>query len=586
MSATHVYNNRLDPSPSATVSSSTTILSSASSASTSQHWERIVSILEKEFELSLVAIQREPKEESVTGEGNEDPASDTQETHNEVHFEVNWDGYDDPENPQNWALWIRACILMGVSFQTTIVVLYSTSFLSGGPGMMKDFGITSKTILALGMTVFMIGLAFGPLVLAPMSELYGRRPVYILTLGLAFILVLPACFANNYGTILAVRFIGAFMGSVSLANAPGTLGDIFGEDYRAFAFSCYFLAPMNGTVLGPVIGGVIYQSLGWKWINWVVFILLGVCFLIALATPETYAPTLLKHKAERLRKEMGDERYRSRFCPNKDYPPIKTGSKMFWKLIGTNVKRPIVMGVTEPVLIFWEIYVAIIYAILYLSFVGYPIIFSELRGWSPAFTGFAFGGMGLGACSAIAFDPLNRRVYNMHKVDPDTGKRPPEARIACLCVTAILSPVSMLWFAWTCYPTRIHWVWPILAGVPYGLSNALIFLHSNAYLVDSYGRCAAILPLFGGQMYTRLGPNWAGTLVGLIAVLIIPIPWTFYKWGKKIRLRSPMLRQMEEEARLDAEKMARREASKRQQADINVNASSGDKLRSRTMEEV
>lgn len=530
----------------------------------------------------------------MAGEDNEDPASDTQKTHNEVHFEVNWDGYDDPENPQNWALWIRACILVGVSFQTAIVVIDSTSFLSGGPGLMKDFGITS-TILALGMTVFMIGLAFGPLVLAPMSELYGRRPVYILALGLAFILVLPISFANNYGTILAVRFIVAFMGSVTLANAPGTLGDIFSEDYRALAFSCYFLAPMNGTVLGPIIGGIIYQSLGWRWINWVEFILLGVSFLIALATPETYAPTLLKRKAERLRKEMSDERYRSRFCPNKDHPPIKTGSKMFWKLIGSNVKRPIVMGVTEPVLIFWEVYVAILYAILYLSFVGYPIIFGELRGWSPAFTGLAFGGMCVGTCGAIALEPVSRRVYNMHKVDPDTGKRPPEARIACICVTAIISPISMLWFAWTCYPTTIHWVWPILAGVPYGLSNSMIFLHSSAYLVDSYGRCAAsalagntvarsilggVLPLFGGQMYKRLGPNWAGTLVGLMAVLIIPIPWSFYKWGKKIRLRSPMLRQMEEEASLDAEKMAEKEASKRQQADINVNTLSGDKPRS------
>jgi len=435
-----------------------------------------------------------------------------------------------------------------------------------------------------------------------MSELYGRRPVYIFSLGLSFIFVLPACLAKDYGTILAVRFMGAFAGSVTLANSPGTLGDIFSEEYRTIAISCYFLAPLNGPILGPVIGGFIYQELGWRWIDWIVFILLGVSFLAALVTPETYAPTLLKRKAERLRKGTGDERYRSRFCPNKDHPPIKTGSKMFWKLIGTNMQRPIVMGLTEPVLIFWEVYVGIIYAILYLSFIGYPIIFSELRGWSPALSGLAFGGMGVGACLAITLDPVNRRVYNMHKVDPDTGKRPPEARIACLCVAAFLSPAAMLCFAWTCYPTTIHWVWPILAGVPYGLGNTLIFLYSNAYLVEAYGRYAAsalagntvarsifggVLPLFGGQMYKHLGPNWAGTLVGLLAVLLIPIPWTFYKWGKKIRLRSPMLKQLEEEARVDAEKMARREVIKRQQSDISLNTTTGDKLRSGTkVEEV
>lgn len=400
-------------------------------------------------------------------------------------------------------------------------------------------------------------------------------------MGLSFIFVLPACIAKNYSTILAVRFVGAFVGSVTIANAPGTIGDIFREDYRTLALSCFCIAPMNGPVLGPVIGGVIFQRLGWRWINWVVFILVGVSFFLALIIPETYAPTLLKSKAARLRSETGDESYRSRFCPNKDHPPIRTGSKKFWQMIGANIQRPIVMGVTEPVLIFWELYVAIIYAILYLSFVGYPIIFGELRGWSPAVSGLAFGGMGVGTCLAIALDPVNRRVYNMHKVDPETGKRPPEARIACLCVAAILSPAAMLWFAWTCYPTTIHWIWPILAGVPYGIGNTWIFLYANNYLVETYGRYAAsalagntvarsilggILPLFGGQMYRKLGPNWAGTVVGLLAVLIIPIPWGFYKWGKKIRARSPMLKQLEEEARVDAEKMARIEEKKRQQA--------------------
>ncbi|KAF8425239.1 major facilitator superfamily domain-containing protein [Tirmania nivea] len=534
-------------------------------------------------------------EGSVASAESTDPTSNTQKIHNKEHFEVDWDGQDDPENPQNWALWKAACILAGVSFQTAVVILYSTSFLSGGPGLMEDFGITSKSILAFGMTVYMIGLACGPLVLAPMSELYGRRPVYIFNLGLSFIFVLPACLAKNYGTILAVRFIGAFVGSVTLANAPGTLRDIFSEDYRTIAFSCFFLTPLNGPVLGPLIGGIIYQKFGWRWINWTVFILGGVSFLIALVMPETYAPTLLKHKAERLRKETSDERYRSRFCPSENHPPIKTGNRMFWKLIGTNIQRPIVMGVMEPVLIFWEVYVAIIYAILYLSFIGYPIIFGELRGWSPANCGLAFSGMGVGTFIAIALDPVNRRVYNMHKVDPDTGKRPPEARIACLCVAAILSPASMLWFAWTCYPTTIHWVWPILAGVPYGMANALIFLHANAYLAQAYGRYAAsalagntvarsllggILPLFGDQMYKHLGPNWAGTLVGLLSVLIIPIPWAFYNWGKKIRLQSPILQQLEEEARLDAEKLAWRGASKRQQADIKCKYRKCDKLRS------
>ena len=109
MSADNVHNDRLGLSqltPSATVSSSTTIISSAGSASISQHCKRSMSISEKEFELGLAAIQKEQ------GMGHEDY---------EEHFEVYWDSHNDPDNPQNWALWKRACILVAVSFQTAIV---------------------------------------------------------------------------------------------------------------------------------------------------------------------------------------------------------------------------------------------------------------------------------------------------------------------------------------------------------------------------------------------------------------------------------------------------------------------------------
>lgn len=72
--------------------------------------------------------------------------------------------------------------------------------------MMEEFGIGSSTIITLGMTTYMTGLATGPLALAPMSELYGRRPVYLISLCLFLVFLLPACLAKNFATILVVRF--------------------------------------------------------------------------------------------------------------------------------------------------------------------------------------------------------------------------------------------------------------------------------------------------------------------------------------------------------------------------------------------
>ncbi|KAA8911554.1 major facilitator superfamily domain-containing protein [Sphaerosporella brunnea] len=481
----------------------------------------------------------------------------------DTEFEVRW-SEGDLEFPMNWSLAKRGWILAVVALQTLIVIFYSTSYVSGARGMMKDFGIKSETTIILGMTTYLLGLASGPLLLAPLSELYGRRIIYLISLFLFFMLVLPACVAKNFETILITRFFAAFAGSVTISNTPGTLGDIFPEEYRTLAFSLYWYfpipsfgleAPMNGPVLGPIIGGFVYQNLGWRWNTWLVLILAGFFAILGITVPETYAPELLRRRAAKLRKETGDERYVSRFC-------FKNIEGSLLERIKLNMKRPVVMLFTEPICIFWAIYVAAIYGILYLCFTAYPIVFTQIRGWGPGLSGLAFLGIGVGTTLAVAIEPLSRKIYNLHSVDPETGKRPPEARILIIAISAIIIPLSLLCFAWTCVPRHIHWIWPILAGIPYGLGNTIVFLHANTYLVTSYDVYAAsamagnavvrsilggVMPLFGPIMYRRLGPNWAATTVALIAAALIPIPWAFYKWGKKIRVRSPILQKLQKE---------------------------------------
>jgi len=116
--------------------------------------------------------------------------------------------------------------------------------------------------------------------------------------------------------------------------------------------------------------------------------------------------------------------------------------------------------------IFWDLYIAAIYGILYLCFVAYPIVFSQIRGWSPGISGLAFTGIGVGSFLVIGAEPLIRRMINAHKVDPETGKVPPEAMVSVVCIAAVLVPLGELWFAWTCVPVTTHWIWPILAGTP------------------------------------------------------------------------------------------------------------------------
>jgi MFS family permease len=144
-----------------------------------------------------------------------------------------------------WTLWYKGFIIAVMSYATTAVVLYSTSYTSAIPGLVDEWGISRNTGI-LGVTTYLLGMACGSVVLAPLSEMYGRRPVYIIALGLFVVFVLPCALAKNIATILVFRFIGAFCAAAMISNAPGTVNDISDEEHRALAFSIWSIGPMNG----------------------------------------------------------------------------------------------------------------------------------------------------------------------------------------------------------------------------------------------------------------------------------------------------------------------------------------------------
>ncbi|KAF1809781.1 MFS general substrate transporter [Eremomyces bilateralis CBS 781.70] len=487
----------------------------------------------------------------------------------ETDFEVDFED-SDPGNPMTWAFWYKGWIIGSVSYSTATVVLYSTSYTSAIPGIMAEFHVESQTTAVLGVTTYLLGLAVGSVLLAPLSEMYGRRPIYLIAMLLFGLLVLPCSLAQNLEAILVTRFFGAIAGSAMISNAPGTVNDIVEEDYRAMAFSIWSIGPMNGPVLGPLVGGFAYQYLGWRWTNWIVLICSGVAFLSLCTIKETYAPEILRSRAAKKRKETGNQRWASRY----------DDQTAFWPLLRLNLSRPFIITVTEPICIFWDIYIAVIYGILYLCFVAYPYVFSNLRHWTPGFVGLAFSGIGIGSLLVIGLEPMIRRMINAHEKDPETGKPPPEAMVSMVCIAAILIPVGELMFAWTCTP-NVHWIVPIIAGVPFGAGNTAVFIYASTYLVHSYGIYAAsalagnsvfrsvlggTLPLAGPLLYDRLGPNWAGTFLGLLEVLLAPIPFIFYRYGHKIRMKSTLIRQMTEDRKRLETRMRKREA--RQQRKI------------------
>lgn len=261
----------------------------------------------------------------------------------EVTFDTDGGG---PSHPRDWTMRYRIWVIFCVSYSSWVIILYSTSYTAIIPGLMADFRERDETVVTLGVTTYLLGLAAGSLVVAPMSELFGRRPVYLVCMLVSTVLIVPCALARSLAGIVVVRFFGALFGAVMICNGAGTIADISTEDDRALYMSLWSIAPLNGPVTGPLIGGFVYEYLGWRWDNWLVLILTAVAVLAMATVRETYAPVILKQKAARRRRAEDDERY---WC---QYDSKRSTAQ----LMKVNLSRPFVLSFTEPILWFFNIW--------------------------------------------------------------------------------------------------------------------------------------------------------------------------------------------------------------------------------------
>jgi multidrug resistance protein len=220
------------------------------------------------------------------------------------------------------------------------------------------------------MSIFLLGIGFGPLVLGPLSEMNGRVPV-LLYGNLFFILWNTVCgFSRDLGELTAFRLLSGFGGSAPLAVGGGLLSDLWRPEERGKALAIYTAGPLLGPAIGPIIGGYITQRATWRWIFWAVsiasacFETLAFCFL-----KETHPPKLLDQKAKRLRKETGNLDLRTEY---------ENSDRTVMKLLRTNLVRPIRMISTQIIIQVLSIYMAVLYGIMFLVLFTFPLLWTNV----------------------------------------------------------------------------------------------------------------------------------------------------------------------------------------------------------------
>ncbi|WPJ65756.1 hypothetical protein SMAC4_04925 [Sordaria macrospora] len=467
-------------------------------------------------------------------------------TSEEDDANIVWWHENDPENPYNWPRWQKILNVGLISAQTFIAPLASSIFAPGVPAVMKEFHNSSPELASFVVSVYILGFAAGPLVIAPLSEIYGRLIVYHVC-NVCFIAFLIACAeAPSFNALIAFRFLSGIFGSCAVTNGGGTISDMITQEKRANAMALMTMGVLLGPIIAPIIGGVISDSsLGWRWVFWILTILAGVVALCMLVFGrESYAPILLQGRVDRLRKETGNELLRSKL-------DIGLSPKDYFK---RSIVRPLKMLVLSPICIIFAIYIAIVYGYMYLMFTTISRVFTnpDTYNFGTKIVGLVFVGMGVGSLLGLVFFSVASNRIMKAKVGPDgKGQCTPEDRLKVLPIGAIFLPAGFFIYGWTAQ-YHVHWIVPIMSHALIGFGNIVIFMAISMALIDTFTIYAAsalaantvarsvfgaVLPIFGLRMYDTLGLGWGNSLLAFIAVALIPVPFLLIRYGELLRTR-------------------------------------------------
>ena len=222
-------------------------------------------------------------------------------------------------------------------------------------------------------------------------------------------------------------------------------------------------------------------------------------------------------------------------------------------MITVTLMRPLNMIAFEAIVLFTCLYLSLAYAIFYLFFEAYPLIFQGIYHMNTGEAGLAFLPILIGAVIALGiflyWDGVLQRAKQTKKSWAFVEEY---RRLPLACLGGPMYVVSLFWLGWASNP-KVHWIVPMLAGLPFGVAFMLVFMALLNYITDAYevyaasGMAAtsfcrsifgAILPLGASPMYKTLGISWASSLLGFLSLAMCAIPFAFIRYGDRIRANS------------------------------------------------
>ncbi|OAL03242.1 MFS multidrug transporter-like protein [Phaeosphaeriaceae sp. SRC1lsM3a] len=489
----------------------------------------------------------------------------------EVHT---WDGPDDPQNPFNWSLTYKWILTVTVCFISILTGLPAGSYGAGNDYMASRFNVQNEPFpnLYWATCSWNMGAALFPLIFVPLTENTGRMPGYFVAYIVFELSLFGSAFADNFATLVVTRFLGGGGSSVAINIVGGSISDVWkGDKDRSLPMSLFGFTSVAGIALGPFIGSAIvqigYPDTGlqspWRWfifraayrhlltftrIFYIQLIynaaLIPVFYLIL---KETRGDVILAKRAKKIRKETGKE----------IYAKSELEKTSVLKMLKISFMRPTKMLTTEPVVIFFTLWISFAWGILFLFFSAVVQTFSETYGFNTMQTGLVQLALTVGAAIGTLVNPLQDWLYlrtaSRNKERP--GKPIPEGRLYTSIPGSLLFTAGLFIYGWTSRPS-IPWIVPAIGVAIVGVGIYSIYMGVVNYLTDAYEKYAAsalsaaslgrntfgaFLPFASYSLFETLGFGWAGSLLGFVGLALSFVPVVLLFKGEEIRAKSPFM---------------------------------------------
>jgi len=452
----------------------------------------------------------------------------------------------DVHHPMHWPAWKRWSIIAVYCLLQVFVTLTSTTYVGVEYLIEEKFGVNSSQVVTLGQSMFIVGNAFGPAFMGPLSDIGGRKWVYVASIAMYAILNFGTAYAMNLPMLIIFMFLTGTAGSTALSNVAGTIADLFGDVDGAGQAMALFVVSAN---VGPSVGSPVGEwigdnpNMGLKWI-YLINVIIGFAFAIGLCfMPETLPRLVIAKEAEKAQTVDSSE------------AQILTTKINVLKEIRFVATMTFRIMFTEPIVLFLGIYNGFAYGLLFLYLDGVFDVFVVNNGLSYIGADLTYLNFVVGVLVMFCFVPVQTWFYARDR--KIHGINRPEARFLTSLVFVWGFPISLFWFAFTDDGNYSYWS-PVVAGGLLGFSDPLLWLSMLNYITDSYPNVAGsaiaafLIPSFviaaalahlGLLLFANLNATWAMAVIAFISLTLVALVYVLYFFGAKIRARSKLARQ-------------------------------------------